>query len=135
MGLSISAFTDDKLVIRAPFAPNTNDKQTAFAGSLYSAMVLAGWMYVTGRLKKEGLDAEAVASGAEIKYLKPVTSDFEAECRLPEPSDWEKFVTRLQKRKNCKIKLPVTIEAGGELKVQLTGEYHAWMRSLRPFED
>jgi thioesterase domain-containing protein len=133
MQLKIVEFNRSQLSISAPLTPNTNDKGTAFAGSLYSTMVLAGWMYVTARLKMEEIDAEAVATAAEIRYVKPVTRDFEAVCRLKDEADWDRFITKLQKRKNYKILLPVEISAKGELKTTLMGEYHAWMRSIQPY--
>jgi thioesterase domain-containing protein len=133
MQLQIVEFNRSQLAIRAPLLPNTNDKGTAFAGSLYSTMVLAGWMYVTARLKLEEIDAEAVATAAEIRYLKPVTTDFQAVCRLPDETAWSRFVAKLQKRKNYKLHLPVEIAVDGELKTSLTGEYHAWMKSLSPY--
>lgn len=133
MKLKIVDFNETSLSIFAPLSPNTNDKGTAFAGSLFSAMVLAGWLYVTARLKAEGIDAEAVAAGADIQYVKPVTADYQAVCRLPDPSDWERFVTKLQKRKNYKIKLPVVVTVDGDVKARLNGDYIAWMRSLNPY--
>ncbi len=135
MKLKIKDFSRSSLVIQAPLTPNINDKGTAFAGSLYSAMVLAGWMYVTARLKSEEIDAEAVATAARIRYLKPVTEDFEAVCRLGAEEDWARFVAKLQKRKNYKIELPVEVSINGSLKATLEGEYHAWMRDIRPYED
>ena len=133
MQVEIVDFSETALSIRAPLAPNINDKGTAFAGSLFSAMVLAGWMYVTARLRTEGIDAEAVAAAANIRYAKPVMDDFTAVCRLPSQGDWERFTAKLKKRKNYKIKLPVEVTVDGGVKASLTGEYHAWMRSLNPY--
>ena len=131
--LKVAAFNERELRIQAPLRTNINDKGTAFAGSLFSAAVLAGWLFVTARLKREALDAEAVSSGADIRYIKPVTADFTAVCRLPHAEDWTHFVNKLRKRKNYKITLPVEIEVDGEIKAEFTGDFHAWMRSLNPY--
>ncbi len=135
MQLKVLDFSVHELSIAAPLLPNINDKGTAFAGSLFSAMVLAGWLYVTVRLKQEGIDAEAVASASDIRYLKPVTGDFSAVCRLDDQARWTRFVEKLRKRKNYKINLPVEVVADGETKVLLNGEYHAWMRNLGSYGD
>ena len=43
LGIRIRGETATSLTLVLPFAPNRNDKNTAFAGSLYSGLVLAGW--------------------------------------------------------------------------------------------
>jgi thioesterase domain-containing protein len=133
MQLHVVSFDENSLAVQAPLQPNKNDKGTAFAGSLYSTMVLTGWMYISWRLKQEGIDAEVVATAANIQYLKPVVSDFQAVCRLPNAAVWERFTNKLQRRKNYKIHLPVEVSIEGEIKTRLDGEYIAWLKSVQPY--
>ncbi len=127
MAIRVERATDHQLVIRAPLPPNHNDKGTGFAGSLYSAMVLAGWCFVSARLRREGIDAQVAVTAADIQYLHPVVDGFRAVCRLDEAGLWERFVAKLRKRRNYRIELPIEIENGGGLAVSMTGRYIAWI--------
>jgi thioesterase domain-containing protein len=133
MRLEIAYLTDVELAIRAPLAPNGNDKGTGFAGSLYSAMVLAGWCCLLARTRDEGIDAQVALLSADVRYLKPVTDDFQAACKIPEAPDWARFVTKLKKRKNYEIRLSFEVTVGGEVKAAGTGNYIAWLS--RPKEN
>ena len=42
MGVEVNSYDGHCLVLSAPLDPNTNHKDTAFGGSLYSLAVLAG---------------------------------------------------------------------------------------------
>ena len=127
MRLEIAFLTDVELAIRAPLTPNANDKGTGFAGSLYSAMVLAGWCYLLAKTRDEGIDAQVALLSAEVRYLKPVTDGFQAACKIPEAADWTRFITKLKKRKNYEIPLSFEVTVGGEIKAAGTGNYIAWL--------
>lgn len=58
LGLELD-LTPDKLIIRAPLSANVNDKGTVFAGSIYSAAVLAGWQAVNYSMITRGVTASA----------------------------------------------------------------------------
>jgi len=69
--------------VRAPLAPNRNDKGTAFAGSIFSALVLAPWSLLTALLKERGIEADVMVYRCDVKYLQPVRAGFVAECAAP----------------------------------------------------
>ena len=101
--------------LRAPLAPNINDKGTAFGGSLVSLMTLAGWCLVSGRLERAGLEAEVYVADSLVRYLAPLRDDLEAEAWLEE-GDWDSFVTSLRERgkARCRIAACVRLPEGGE---------------------
>lgn len=70
--------------IHAPLAPNRNDKGTAFAGAIHSALVLAPWCLLTRLLEEQGIKADVMVYRSEVKFLKPVRADFVAECSAPD---------------------------------------------------
>ncbi len=70
--------------VHVPLAPNRNDKGTAFAGTIYSALVLAPWCLVTALLKEQGTKADVMVYRSEVKFLKPIRADFVAECSVPD---------------------------------------------------
>jgi thioesterase domain-containing protein len=57
MAVVVESADDNSMILRAPLAPNSNHKGTAFGGSLYSLAVLTGWAWVTRSLATHQLDA------------------------------------------------------------------------------
>ena len=100
LGLRLEALAADEAVILLPLAGNRNDKGTCFAGSLYSALVLAGWCLTMKACADLGDGPwEAVVKGSQVSFLRPVASDCRAVARLdrtPEPKGegrWKVAVT------------------------------------------
>ena len=75
MRFAIEALDGERIVSRAPLAPNVNIHGTGFAGSIYSLAVLTGWAYCSHVLELHAVDAELVVASAEIRYRRPVTGD------------------------------------------------------------
>ncbi len=69
--------------IRAPLAPNRNDKGTAFAGAIYSALVLAPWCLLTKLLSDQGIKADVMVYRSSVRFRQPIRDDFVAECSAP----------------------------------------------------
>ena len=70
--------TARKVVIEVPLVGNRNDKGTMFGGSVYSAMVLAGWKLCVEQAAALGLEGEIVIRDSRIAFLQPVCSDLKA---------------------------------------------------------
>ena len=54
-------------------AGNRNDKGTMFGGSVYSAMVLAGWLLSIEQGQAAGRSGDIVIKDSSIAFLRPVT--------------------------------------------------------------
>ncbi|NLC70178.1 MAG: DUF4442 domain-containing protein [Desulfuromonadaceae bacterium] len=82
LGIVLVSLTAEEAVVAIPVEGNRNDKNTFFAGSLYSAMVLAGWC-LTMKLCA-GLQGswEAVIKDCRISFTRPAGSDCRAVARL-----------------------------------------------------
>ncbi len=93
MGIEVIKAGPDRVILSAPLQPNINHKKTAFGGSLHSLTTLACFSLVHVNVK-----GEIVISGSEIEYLAPVTADFQAECKMPDPAEWERFLKIFQKK-------------------------------------
>lgn len=125
MGIEVTDYTGDKIVFSAPLDKNRNDKGTAFAGSLYSLLVLTGWGFVTLGLEDEGVDARVVIHKGEITYFKPVREhNFEACCRRPGAGAWDQFKNNLINESKGKIGLIIEIAAFGEIMVRFDAVYY-----------
>lgn len=115
MRIEIAGAGDGKLHLRAPLAPNINDKGSAFGGSLASLMTLAGWGLATWQLARAGLPADVYVADSSVRYLAPLYDALEAEAWLEE-GDWEGFAGtfRQRGRARCRIAARVVLPGGGE---------------------
>ncbi|MBN1141677.1 MAG: YiiD C-terminal domain-containing protein [Deltaproteobacteria bacterium] len=100
LGLRLEALDSERAVISMPLDGNRNDKGTGFAGSLYSALVLAGWCLTMKTCADRGDGPwEAMIKGSQVSFLRPVASDCRAVARFdgpPEPKGkgrWKVAVT------------------------------------------
>jgi thioesterase domain-containing protein len=129
IGVSVDCAQDDAVVLRAPFAPNSNHKQTAFGGSLFCVAVLTGWAWATRYLESRGCNADAVIQESTIRYLKPVKGEFQGTLRAPPPEQLEKFLKMLARSGRGRIRLHVQIHDGPTLAGRFEGVFVAAVRA------
>ncbi len=125
MKVAVTRFDESGLSLNAPLAPNVNPKHTAFAGSLYSLVTLAGWGMVWLLTRTLHIDCDIVIQEGTVSYLKPVTKDFNALCPLPEAVEWASFKTMLVRKGKARIALPASIQEGPNLALRFRGIYVA----------
>jgi len=125
MQLTVHSWADHQLRLAMPLAPNVNHTGTMFGGSLYSLSVLAGWGWLTLRLREAGItDGHIVIKGGQIDYPLPVEGDAVAVCAAPSEADWQKFEKLYRRHGRARLYLDIRIaNAAGETAVQLHGEY------------
>ena len=103
MDLQLDGCDDDRLSLRAPLAPNVNDKGCAFGGSLVSLMTLSGWALVELALRRRGLDCDVFVAESTVRYLAPLWQDFHSKARLAADADWDTFFNTLGARGKARI--------------------------------
>ena len=99
MGLEVIAANDSSVSVRIPIESNLNDKGTLFAGSSYSALVLAGWTLAMCRAQSSGFERPwAAVVDAHVHYAKAIretvvaTASFLEEPHLvPGERNWAKI--------------------------------------------
>ena len=109
MQLRVADWSEDRLRLSAPLAPNINDKGCAFGGSLASLMTLAAWGVVTLRLHDAGIGAEVFVADTQLSYRAPLFDDLRAEAWLADASGWEDFIARLRERGRASIALDACV--------------------------
>ena len=109
MDLQLDACSDDLLSLRAPLAPNVNDKGCAFGGSLVSLMTLGGWALVELALRRRGESCDVFVAESTVRYLAPLWQDFRSESRLAAESDWATFVRTLEARGRARIEVACVV--------------------------
>ena len=128
MEFSFQHLSRDSLILSAPLAPSINDKGTAFGGSLYSALVLAGWGLVFGNLRDRGLSGDVVIARSTMDYRAPVRDDFMAEAIFAESSDPDLFFTEVASGKRTGIDVMVRLHPLEEPPAIFQGTYFAWLK-------
>jgi thioesterase domain-containing protein len=123
MGIRVLRYDGATLVLGAPLEPNVNDKGTAFGGSLYSLLVLAGWGLIRLKLKEEGISGDIMIHESSISYSQPVTDDWQATCRLPEGEEYARFLEKLHGKGRARLALEAQIMTGAEVAVSFRGSY------------
>lgn len=103
MQLRLLGVDNDGLRVRAPLAPNINDKGCAFGGSLSGLMTLAGWALVVLALKARNEEVDVFVARSEIRYLQPLFDDLEISARLAADADWDGFLHALAQRGKARI--------------------------------
>ena len=114
MDLRLHHYDRDGLALAAPLAPNVNDKGCAFGGSLASVMTLAGWALVELELQRRGEDCDVFVGDSHVRDLDPVWTDFRAEARLAEGTDFETFFATLAERGKARIDVHCEVPGSGE---------------------
>lgn len=123
IGVRVGTFQAGRLALTAPLAPNVNHKDTAFAGSLTAVATLTGWSLLWLLLRQHQLDGQIVIQDCSVRYLRPVTADFTAECSLPEAAAVTRFLETFRRRGMARLELHAEIHGAGQLAMELTGRY------------
>ena len=128
LGIRLSGFNGHGVRLRAPLAANINHQGTAFAGSLNAVATLAGWATVWLLLRRRGHPAHVVIQDSAIRYLRPVTTDFEAVCEAPSEELVTHMVEALRRRGRGRIGLEVTVRDEVGPAIAFRGRYVALTR-------
>lgn len=126
MALELSRLDADGIELRAPLAPNVNDKGTAFGGALVSLMILAGWSLPRLLLRRQGIARDLVIGRCEVRFLAPVTGELRAECDWPERGDIDEFLKAARGGERARLSVRPRIVLDGEaLAATLEARYAA----------
>jgi thioesterase domain-containing protein len=122
LGLKVEKATSDLVRLSFPLEPNHNHKQTAFGGSLYCAVVLAGWSVAWCGLQERGVKAQVVIAGSGERFMQPVTADFIAECQAS-PKMLDAAFKMLARKGIARLELESRIFCREEACVSFQGTY------------
>ncbi len=126
MGVKVELASANQVVLNAPLSNNINHKSTVFGGSLHAVATLACWGLLHIHLSDfQDKKIQIVISKSDTEYLKPVTSDFKAECSFPDASEWEFFTKTLLKKNKARIKLHAKVIQNNQICLNYTGTFVA----------
>lgn len=82
MGLSFSEYSSGMLKVDMPLAPNINDKNTGFGGSIVTLATICGWALLTLLLNKDKKRFDVIIAESTIRYQSPVTTECYSAAKL-----------------------------------------------------
>ncbi len=113
MDLHLHDYDGERLSLRAPLAPNVNDKGCAFGGSLASLLTLAGWALVELTLRDRGENCDVYVGESTVRYLDPVWDDLRGEAQLASGASWSTFFNTLATRGKARIEVMCEVPGAG----------------------
>ena len=128
MQISVVSYSSDGLELAAPLAPNINDKGTAFAGSISSMLVLAGWGLITLRLREAGIQADVMVSKSETNYQRPIRADMHSRANV-DAEQLDQLIAELAESPRARIQIQVELFSEGTRCATLNAQYVVSTRS------
>ena len=128
MGVIVESADDAGVILRAPLAPNSNHKGSAFGGSLFALAVLAGWAWASRYLAARELSADAVIQESSMRFLAPVHGDLRASVAVPCAAEIDKFYRMLVRAGRGRIRLHVELHHKEILAAAFDGLFAAATR-------
>ncbi len=124
MQIQADVFSQEKIVLSVPFAPNKNDKNTGFGGSIACLMTLCGWSMMYANFHTLFPAGQIVIQKSEIRYLAPIHTDFQAICICEDNICKQELITNVQAKGKGKLSLSISCISNGVVSAELTGTYY-----------
>lgn len=125
MEVSVLKADASGVVLSAPLEPNINHRETVFGGSASSLAILAAWSVVHFGLQREGLSCRVVIQRNTMSYDMPIAGRFTAQCNVPAPEIWQRFLTMLRRKKIGRIELVSALAYEGKAAGTMEGVFVA----------
>ena len=124
MKVKLEKLDQTKLITTAPLNINTNDKGTAFGGSLNTLTIISSWSMAYYLSKKYNIvNPNIVIFKNETKFIRPVTKDIICTTFIPNKEELEKLEIKLKMKNSASIKIHSKIIEDGKVCVDFKGIY------------
>lgn len=123
MDIQVQCCDNQQLILTAPLKGNHNDKGTGFGGSLYSIAVLSGWGLIYLWLLEKDISADVMIYDSQIKFVKPVTSDFICCSQFQNDSELSSMDRMLQKKGKARIELKIEVISNDDVCAIFSGSF------------
>ena len=125
IGVRVLELEAERVVLEAPLAPNLNQRDTAFGGSVAAVAILAGWAFVHARLRAEGVPGHTVIQESSVRYERPIHGAFRAVCEGVDEDRWSRMVRALVRRGKGRLRATVRLMVEEEEVGTFQGTYVA----------
>jgi thioesterase domain-containing protein len=125
MGVRVRAASPAGVELAAPLAPNVNHHDTLFGGSGAAIATLSAWTLVNLRLRHAGVRARLVIQRNAMCYDEPIDGDFTARCEPPDETQWQRFLTMIERRGRGRITMQARLIYGARPAASFEGDFVA----------
>lgn len=125
MGIELIEAGVERVELTAPLGFNSNHMDTAFGGSLATALILACYAYLFNRLDEFGFHCHVLIKESSINYLSPVREDLKAICMRPADDVFNQFLRTFERRGRARIVLSGFVETANHKACVFSGEFVA----------
>ncbi len=123
MGIEVLEASWEGTRIHLPLSENVNHRETAFGGSISTAGILVCWLLINLRMRELQESPKIVVQTSETSFLTPIADAFEAECRIDDAAQWERFLNMYQKKGRGRLQLTSTIISADKIAAQHLGSF------------
>lgn len=118
-------FDGQRLTLKAPLAPNHNDKNTFFAGSQAALVTLAGWSLTTLLADRAGYPSDVVAVDSQLRYTRPLSGALHLHAQSDDDTA-SRFAGRLARKGQARLSVAVRGDDGhGHTVCEYRGQFLA----------
>lgn len=123
LGVEVVHYDGGQLELRAPLEANHNHQHTAFGGSLYCVAITAAWGILHLWFEQQFASGSVIVQDGAINYMKPVSGDFRACCRLPDPATLARLEKTLSRHDRVRVSISSTVYLGTEPVAEFHGRF------------
>jgi thioesterase domain-containing protein len=122
MRIAVRSYDGRTLTVHAPLAANRNLHGTAFAGSVFSTCVLAGWGAVWLAWREHATNGLIVVADSKIQYRRAVPGELVCAC-TPDAAAVATALEQFRAGGRASLSLECTIDVGERRAVTFAGTY------------
>jgi thioesterase domain-containing protein len=123
MGVRVVAHDENRFIVEAPVALNSNHLRAAFGGSINAVATLAAYGFLWLALREHAV--HVVVAESSIRFLRPVRETIRAICLRPEHDQWAALQTRFAEKGKAHITLRVNVVEEGQTAAEFEGIFVA----------
>lgn len=124
MQISVAAAGPDAVRLRAPLAPNINDKDCAFGGSIGSLLMLTGWGLLSLQMQAAGVVCGIYIQDHALQFLKPGWATLET-VALADPLARERLPLQFRQRGRGRATVQAELHSDGVCCARMQARYVA----------
>ena len=108
-GIQFTKIEETELIVHGSYALNKNHLQIVFGGSIAAISITTAWSLLQHNIQQAGLKGNLVIKQQEIKFLLPVTTDFDCIASLPSAEAWIQFVESYRAHGRARITIQARV--------------------------
>ena len=125
MDFSVLKYDDSGVILSAPFQTHINHRDSVFGGSISCLLITAAWCGARRMMEKIDERATIVIQNSNVDYLRPILSDFCAECMPIAEKAQTSFEKCYVKFGKSRIRIKSEIIKNGIIFATFSGEFVA----------